>query len=156
MEEGAAANVVVVGYTPFVVYKELAMGSLLVHNGARLIGTNPDPSIPSEIGPLPGAGALLAVISTATGVEPYIVGKPGPAIFDEAVRRLASSKDDTAMVGDRLSTDIAGAKAAGLSTILLLSGISSRKDILESGIKPDYVFSDINELTYELQTQGGK
>ena len=156
VEEGASANLVVVGFTPFVVYKELAMGSLLVHNGACLIGTNPDPSIPSEIGPLPGAGALLAVISTATGVEPYIVGKPGPAIFEEAVRRLAGSKDDTAMVGDRLSTDIAGAKAAGLSTILLLSGISSRKDILESGIKPDYVFSDINELTYELQTQGGK
>jgi ribonucleotide monophosphatase NagD (HAD superfamily) len=60
------------------------------------------------------------------------------------------------MVGDRLSTDISGAKAAGLSTILLLSGISSRKDILESGIKPDYVFADINELTHELQTQGGK
>jgi 4-nitrophenyl phosphatase len=156
VEEGAAAVLVVVGFTPFVVYKELAMGSLLVHNGAGLIGTNPDPTIPSEIGPLPGAGALLAVISAATGVEPYIVGKPGPAIFEEAVRRLASSKDDTAMVGDRLSTDIAGAKAAGLSTILLLSGISSRKDILESGIKPDYVFSDINELAYELQTQGGK
>jgi 4-nitrophenyl phosphatase len=156
VEEGATARLVVVGFTPFVVYKELAMGSLLVHNGASLIGTNPDPTIPSEIGPLPGAGALLAVISAATGVEPYIVGKPGPAIFEEAIRRLASSKDDTAMVGDRLSTDIAGAKSAGLSTILLLSGISSRKDILESGIKPDYVFSDISELTHKLQSQDGK
>ena len=156
VEEGAAASIVVVGFTPFVVYKELAMGSLLVHKGASLIGTNPDPTIPTEIGPLPGAGALLAVISAATGVEPTIVGKPGPAIFEEAVRRLAGSKDNTAMVGDRLSTDIAGAKAAGLSTILLLSGISCREDILESGIKPDYVFSDINELADELQKQGGK
>jgi len=156
VEEGATARLVVVGFTPFVVYKELAMGSLLVHYGAALIGTNPDPTIPSEIGPLPGAGALLAAISAATGVEPYIVGKPGPAIFEEAVRRLAGSKDDIAMVGDRLSTDIAGAKTAGLSTILLLSGISSRKDILKSGIKPDYVFSDIDELAHELQTQGGK
>jgi len=154
VEEGQSAQLVVVGYDPGVVYKELAMGSLLVHQGARFMGTNPDRTLPSEIGPLPGAGSLLAFISAATGVEPTIVGKPGPALFEEAVRRLGSSKDDTAMVGDRLSTDIAGAQAAGLSTILLLSGASSKKDIIDSGIKPEFVFSDIGELTSELQTRG--
>ncbi len=155
VEEGAFAPLVVVGFTPFAIYQELAMGSLLVHRGASFIGTNPDPTFPSEIGPLPGAGALLAVIRAATGVEPFIVGKPEPAIFEEAVRRLGSGKSDTAMVGDRLGTDIAGAKSAGLSTILLLSGISSREDILESGIEPDYIFADIDELAYELQRTEG-
>ena len=155
VEAGAKAHLVVVGFTPFLEYKELAMGSLLVHKGARFIGTNPDPSIPSEIGPLPGAGAILAAISAATGVQPFIVGKPGPTIFEEAIDRLAGSKNNTAMVGDRLSTDIAGAKDAGLSTILLLSGISSRKDIGDSGVKPDYVFSDIQQLARELQAQDG-
>jgi 4-nitrophenyl phosphatase len=150
VEKGSTATLVVVGFTPYAVYKELAMGSLLVHKGARFIATNADTSLPNELGPLPGAGALLAVISTATGVEPTVIGKPGPAIFEEAVRRLGGSLEDTAMVGDRLGTDIAGAKNAGLASIMLLTGISSRQDIIESGILPDYVFADISELAQEL------
>lgn len=155
VEEGKDAPLVVVGFNPSVVYRELAMGSLLVHKGAHFIGTNPDPSIPSEIGPLPGAGALLAVIQAATGVDPIVIGKPGTAIFEDAVQRLGGSINDTAMVGDRLGTDIAGAKAAGLSTILVLSGISTEGDILETGINPDYVFSDISELASVMQSREG-
>lgn len=150
VEKGATASLVVAGFTPYAVYKDLAMGSLLVHKGATFVGTNPDPSIPSELGPLPGAGALFAVISTATGVEPITIGKPGPIIFEEAVRLLGSTKADTAVVGDRLSTDIAGAKSAGLWAIMLLSGISTREDIKHSEIRPDFIFADITELTYEL------
>jgi 4-nitrophenyl phosphatase len=152
VEKGASASIVVVGFTPYAQYHELAMGSLLVHQGAAFYGTNPDPSIPTELGPLPGAGALLAVISTATGIEPVTIGKPGPCVFEEALRRLGSSKEDTAMVGDRLSTDIAGAKSAGLWAIMLLSGISTREDVQESVIKPDYIFADIEELTLKLKT----
>ncbi len=155
VEEGAFAPLVVVGFNPSAIYQELAMGALLVHKGASFIGTNPDPTFPSEIGPLPGAGALLALIRAATDVEPFIMGKPKPAIFEEAVRRLGGSKADTAMVGDRLGTDIAGAKSAGLATILLLSGISTREDILESGIEPDFVFADIDQLALELQRAEG-
>jgi 4-nitrophenyl phosphatase len=150
VEKGAAASLVVAGFTPDAVYRDLAMGSLLVHKGATFVGTNPDPSIPSELGPLPGAGALFAVISTATGVEPITIGKPGPIIFEESIRLLGSAKADTAMVGDRLSTDIAGAKSAGLYAIMLLSGISTREDIQNSDIRPDFVFADIAELTNEL------
>lgn len=90
------------------------------------------------------------MISTATGVEPITIGKPGPIIFEEAVRLLGSTKADTAVVGDRLSTDIAGAKSAGLWAIMLLSGISTREDIKHSEIRPDFIFADITELTYEL------
>jgi 4-nitrophenyl phosphatase len=148
---GSTAELVVLGFAPNVVYWELAMGALLVEKGAQFIGTNPDVSYPHELGPLPGAGSLLAVISTATGVEPTIIGKPGPLIFEEAIRRLSGNKEDTAMVGDRLGTDIAGANAAGLTSIMLLTGISSRDDIRESGIEPDFVFADISELAQELK-----
>lgn len=147
---GREANLVVVGFTPFATYDELAMGSLLVHKGARFIGTNPDPSVPNELGPLPGAGALLAVISTATGIQPTIIGKPGPIIFREALRRLGEKPATTAMVGDRLSTDIAGAQAAGLRGILLLSGISTREEAESGPIKPDMIFHDITELAHYL------
>jgi 4-nitrophenyl phosphatase len=147
---GATAAVVVVGYNRGVTYKELAMGALLVHKGADFVGTNPDPSFPSEIGPLPGAGALLAFIQVATGVAPTVIGKPGPLLFQQAVQRLGGTVKDTAMVGDRLTTDIAGGKAAGLSTILLLSGISKREDIESSGIRPDLVFDDLAALTANL------
>ncbi len=149
-KDGANASLVVAGFTRNVTYPELAMGSLLVHKGARFIGTNPDPSFPSEIGPLPGAGALQAVIATATGVAPTIIGKPAPIIFRQALKRLGSSTADTAMVGDRLATDIKGGSDAGLFTILLLSGISTRKDIEQIDIQPDYVFQDINDLAAAL------
>ncbi len=151
VKDGKLAKLVVVGFNPNVDYKELAMGALAVHKGARLIGTNPDISIPNELGPLPGAGALLALISTTTGVEATVIGKPGPAIFEEAIRRLNGNKENTAMVGDRLNTDILGAKNAGISSIMLLTGISSRNDIQESGIHPDYVFADITELANVLR-----
>lgn len=151
---GATAPLVVAGFTRHITYPELAMGSLLVHKGAAFIGTNPDPSFPSEIGPLPGAGALLAVVATATGVQPATIGKPGPIIFQEAVKRLGSSPTNTAMVGDRLTTDIKGGKDAGLQTILLLSGVSTRADITREGIQPDYIFQDITELTAVLTKNG--
>lgn len=151
VKRGARTPLVVLGFTPYVNYKELAMGALLVDNGAEFVGTNPDPSVPNELGPLPGAGALLAVITTSTGAMPKIIGKPQPYMFEHALRRLGSQKSDTAMVGDRLTTDVAGAKAAGLWAILVLSGISGEEDITEAAYRPDFVFTDITELGEELQ-----
>ncbi len=150
VRNGARAPLVVMGFTPHAIYKELAMAALLVDNGAEFVGTNPDPSVPNELGPLPGAGSLLAVITTSTGVLPRIIGKPEPIMFEHAVKRLGSSKEDTAMVGDRLSTDVAGAKAAGLWAILVLSGIAEEEEIQEAVYKPDFVFTDITELGTEL------
>lgn len=143
---GASAAFVVVGLSPHLTYEELAMASILVHNGTPFIGTNPDPTFPSEIGPLPGAGAIQAVVIAATGVQPTLIGKPGPIIFREAVKRLGGDPAGVAMVGDRLSTDIAGANAAGLRSILVLSGISTRAEAESGPIRPDYIFADITEL----------
>ncbi len=147
---GATAPLVVAGFTRHITYPELAMGSLLVHKGATFIGTNPDPAYPSEIGPLPGAGSLQAVITAATGVQPTIIGKPSPIIFQEAVKRLDGTTANTAMVGDRLTTDIKGGNDAGLNTILLLSGISSQADIARENIHPNFIFQDITDLAANL------
>ncbi|MEW5986869.1 MAG: HAD-IIA family hydrolase, partial [Chloroflexota bacterium] len=147
--EGAA--VVVAGLHKHVCYEELATATLLIHQGARFVGTNPDVTFPSERGPLPGAGAILAFLSAATGVEPTIIGKPYPALFAEALRRLGGAAAATVMVGDRLNTDIAGGRAAGLRTILLLSGISTRQEALSGPIRPDWIFEDLQDLTTHLE-----
>lgn len=143
---GGTAVAVVSGLTPTLTYEELAMAAHLVNQGVPFIGTNPDRTIPSEMGPLPGAGAILAFISAATGVDPMIIGKPGVIVFREAVRRLGGDGSTVAMVGDRLSTDIYGAKNAGLRAILVLSGISTREEAETGPIQPDYIFADITEL----------
>lgn len=143
---GGKAVAVVAGLSPTLTYEELAMGAHLVNQGVPFVGTNPDPTFPSELGPLPGAGAILAMITTATGVEPTIIGKPGPIVFREAVKLLGGDSSTVAMVGDRLSTDIYGAKAAGLRAILVLSGISTREEAEYGPVRPDYIFADITEL----------
>ncbi len=150
LEVAEQVDAVVVGFHREATYKTLAIGSLYVHKGATFIGTNPDQSFPSEIGPLPGAGSLQAVIHTATGIAPTVIGKPGPIMFEQAMARLGGTQENTAMVGDRLSTDIAGGKAAGLRTIMVLSGISSRADMDAGDIKPDYIMDDITALAKKL------
>lgn len=148
---GETAVFVVAGFNPKVTYPELAAGSLLIHKGADFIGTNPDLTFPSEYGPLPGAGSLLAFIQAATGVEPTVIGKPGPLIFQMAMQKLGGTPQNTAMVGDRLETDIAGGKAAGIQTILVLSGISQRDDIANAnGLQPDFVFADIQDIATQI------
>ncbi|MCB8920049.1 MAG: HAD-IIA family hydrolase [Ardenticatenaceae bacterium] len=147
---GRETAVVVAGFSRNATYEILAMGAHLIVRGARFVGTNPDPSYPSEIGPLPGAGAILAFIETGTGIQPTIVGKPGPIMFQQAMRRLGSTPQNTAMVGDRLSTDIAGGNAAGLNTILVLSGITTRAEAENGDIHPDFIFANITELAEQL------
>ncbi|MBE2224377.1 MAG: HAD family hydrolase [Anaerolineae bacterium] len=148
---GAQADAVVVGFNPDATYQLMAMGAHLINQGARFIGTNPDPSFPSEMGPLPGAGALLAFVQTGTGVKPTIIGKPGPIMFQQAMKRLGGTPENTAMVGDRLTTDILGANNAGLNSILVLSGVSKPEDVKIYNIEPDFIFADINEIAAALQ-----
>lgn len=143
---GETAVAVVAGLAPNMMYEDLAMAAHLINQGVPFIGTNPDLTYPSEIGPLPGAGAFLAAIHAATGVEPLIVGKPGPVIFNEAVKLLGGDPAHVAMVGDRLSTDIYGAKSAGLHAILVLSGINTREEAEVAPLQPDLIFDDITEL----------
>jgi 4-nitrophenyl phosphatase len=148
---GETAVFVVAGFNPNTTYAQLAAGSLLIRKGADFIGTNPDLTFPSEYGQLPGAGSILAFIQAATGVEPTVIGKPGPLIFQMAVHKLGGTPQNTAMVGDRLETDIAGGKAAGIQTILVLSGISQRADLANAnGLQPNLIFEDIREIALRL------
>lgn len=149
------ADVVVVGFTRYACYRHLATAAHLINNGALFVGTNPDVTFPEEAGPMPGAGAYLAFIEAATNRQPIVIGKPGRAIFDEALARLDASNEETAMVGDRLETDIAGAQAAGLRTIMLLSGVTDRQRLAASDISPDFIFANIEDLARHLRNHDG-
>jgi 4-nitrophenyl phosphatase len=151
----ARADIVVVGFTPHFCYDQLASATYLINNGAGFIGTNPDVTFPTEYGPLPGAGSMLAFLETATGVKPLILGKPNTTIFEQALRTLGGTRSNTVMVGDRLSTDVEGAHAAGLRSVLLLSGISTLDDVAASNTKPDWIMDDLEALTEFIRAQEG-
>lgn len=141
------AEYVVAGLDRYATYAKLARAARFIRNGARFIGTNPDRTFPGENEIAPGAGSLLAFIEAATDVKPFIVAKPEPEMFRQALARLGSQPEETVMIGDRLETDILGGQQAGLKTILVLSGIHQEEDIAKFGIHPDWIFSDIGELT---------
>ena len=145
---GAAgkADIVVVGFNPQATYGDFAAATYFVNKGARFIGSNPDMTYPTEIGVFPGAGSLINLVQGATGVTPTIIGKPFRYIYDEALKRLNGTPADTAMVGDRLNTDIAGAVNAGIPSIMVLSGISTREELAASDVQPDFVMDDVRAL----------
>jgi 4-nitrophenyl phosphatase len=140
------ASYVVVGWDRELTWEELTTASLLIHHGAAFIGTNPDVTFPTERGPAPGNGAILAALEAATGVSPTVTGKPEPRMYEEALRRMEATPETTAMIGDRIDTDIAGAANVGLTTVLTLSGITQPEDLGTSSIKPDLVCKDITSL----------
>lgn len=146
VKNGAAADVVVGGLHFDFTYESLAMGALLVERGAQFVVTDLDSTHPTELGTLPGGGAILSVVITTTGTTPVSIGKPGPILFRTALERLGSSVENTAMIGDRLGTDIAGGNAAGLYTILVLTGLSAIDDVETGSIKPDIILDDIIEV----------
>jgi 4-nitrophenyl phosphatase len=143
------ADFVVVGMDRQLTYEKLKIAALLIRGGAKFIGSNPDKTFPSEEGIIPGNGAILAALEVATGVAPFVVGKPEPAIFDLALARMGVGKEGAAVIGDRLDTDVLGGRRAGLITILVLSGAASRQELENSTIKPDLVFKDVGQL-YEV------
>ena len=144
-DDGSAA-VVVVGLDPQLTYAKLAEATLLIRAGARFVGCNPDATLPSERGLLPGNGATLAYLQTASGVAPLIIGKPERAIFDAALAAMRLSSDEAATLGDRLETDILGGQRAGMHSILVLSGATDRTTLATSAVQPDWVFDSIQDL----------
>jgi len=144
VEDGA--QFVVAGMDFTICYDRLAQASLQIRAGARFIGTNPDLTFPSERGILPGAGSLLAFLEAASGVRPVVVGKPGTAMMEQAVERMDAQPATTAMLGDRLETDILAGQRAGLRTILVLSGVTDEATLSASEIQPDLVFDDVAHL----------
>lgn len=143
----ARPQVVVVGLDTEATYAKLKRAVLGVRAGARFIGTNPDFTLPTPEGLVPGAGSLLALVRAATDVEPVVIGKPGRAMMDTAIDMLGADRARTLALGDRLDTDIAGAAAAGLASALVLTGVTTPAQLELSSPKPDAVFADLPELT---------
>ena len=140
----ASADWVVVGFDRDADYPKLRTGALLVQRGAKLLATNADASYPATDGAWPGAGSLLAVVTTTTGVVPEVVGKPYAPLFDEARKRAGGGA--TLFVGDRLDTDVAGASVLGLDTLLVFTGIARPLDLVRSDVLPAYVGGDLRTL----------
>lgn len=137
---------VVVGMDRQLTYEKLKTATIAIRQGARFVGTNPDKSFPAEEAIVPGAGAILAAIEAATGVKPTVIGKPEPILFQMALQRMGATEKETAVIGDRLETDILGGQRCGLTTILVLTGVTQKQDLEASDIKPDYVFPDLIHL----------
>lgn len=149
------AEAVVAGIDFDLTYDKLKYATLLIQRGASFVGTNGDVTFPSEEGYYPGAGAILAALEAATNVKPTIVGKPESLMFEIAVQKMGSQPRYTAMIGDRLETDILGGQRAGLKTILVTTGVDNRESIKKQGIQPDVVFSGLEELVAAWQNQLG-
>jgi 4-nitrophenyl phosphatase len=143
--DGAEADWVVAGLDRSFDYQKLARATRAIRAGARFVASNADALLPIEGGDvLPGAGSIVAAIRAATGVEPVVVGKPEPAMFEAGLLKLGGLQPgQVAMVGDRLDTDIAGGHAAGLRTILVLSGVTTRELLATSSVQPDGVADDL-------------
>jgi 4-nitrophenyl phosphatase len=140
------ADAVVVGLDIEATWAKLAEATYAISAGARFIGTNPDGSIPTERGNAPGNGALLAAISTPTGKQAEIIGKPEPYLYNLAIQRLGTNASRTLAVGDRLNTDVLGGKRAGMLTALIMTGVTTREGLRDSEIQPDWVFDDLPHL----------
>lgn len=139
------AEFVVVGLDQHVDYRKLKEAVLAIQNGAKFVACNCDSGFPSPEGLLPGAGAIVNAITTVVGIEPVVLGKPNDYIIRYAVRRLGTELDKTAIVGDRLDTDILLGKKMGMITMLVLTGVVKSKEEI-SRINPDFVFKDVEDL----------
>lgn len=127
-------------------YQKLSTAMRLINDGALFIGTNPDRTFPSHNNLVPGAGALIAAVESATGYAPLIIGKPQPEIFLAALDHLDTPSSETMVIGDRLETDIAGGKALGCSTALVLSGVTSIDNRSSWITQPDLVADNLSIL----------
>ena len=131
-------------------FERISKAIRLIAAGARFIATNPDNVGPTPDGPLPATGSVAALVSRATGVDPYYVGKPNPLMMRSALNALDAHSESTAMIGDRMDTDIVAGLEAGLETILVLTGLSSEQDAERHPYRPSRVVESVGELVPEL------
>jgi NagD protein len=141
---------VVLGETRVYSFGRITQAIRLIANGARFIATNPDPSGPSQEGPLPATGAVAALISRATDVEPYFVGKPNPLMMRSALNAIDAHSETTAMIGDRMDTDVVSGLEAGLHTVLVLSGVTTPETADRFPYRPSSIVDSVADLVEEL------
>ncbi len=140
---------VVLGETRSYDYNMIERAARMILSGARFIATNPDLTGPGEDGILPACGALAAPIELATGQKPYFIGKPNPLMMRTALKKLDSHSSQSFMVGDRMDTDIIAGLEAGMRTILVLSGVSTRETVATFPFRPTHIFENVGEIPIE-------
>ncbi len=146
VENAQEAAAVVMGVDPDINFVKMSEAALLVGRGILFIATNPDKTFPTPRGLIPGSGAWVNVITTATGIQPIFAGKPSPYMFEMALERLGTKKNETLIIGDRIETDIAGGQASGFPCALVLSGISTKEEGEAWVPKIDLIAPDLQEL----------
>ncbi len=137
---------VVVGETTALNFDRLTQAVRMVSQGARFVATNPDTSGPGDGGIVPACGAIAAFIESATGVRPYFIGKPNPLMMRTALRFLNEHSENAIMVGDRMDTDIRVGTEAGLETVLVLTGVSTREMVQKFPYRPTRIVESVADL----------
>ncbi|HEV7846950.1 MAG TPA: HAD-IIA family hydrolase [Thermoleophilaceae bacterium] len=146
-----APDYVVLGETRTYSFERITRAIRLIGEGARFIATNPDATGPSPDGPMPATGSVAALISRATGVEPYFVGKPNPLMMRSALNAIDAHSETAAMVGDRMDTDMISGLEAGLEAILVLTGTTATREEAERHpYRPSRIVESIADLIDEL------
>jgi NagD protein len=146
---------VVLGETRTYSFTAITTAIRLVERGARFIATNPDTTGPSRDGSLPATGAVAALISAATGQQPYYVGKPNALMMRSALRKIGAHSESTLMIGDRMDTDVLSGLEAGLQTILVLTGISTAESVERFPYRPTLVLDSVADLVGRTATPFG-
>ncbi|MGC5076105.1 HAD-IIA family hydrolase [Agrococcus sp. DT81.2] len=144
---------VVIGETRSYSFEAITKAIRLISGGARFISTNPDATGPSADGLLPATGAINALITTATGRVPYIVGKPNPMMFRSALNKIGAHSETTGMIGDRMDTDIIAGMEAGLHTVLVMTGISDPALVETYPFRPDELLQGVHELVEQAPVE---
>src|SRR3954470_7036607 len=145
-----APDYVVLGETRTYSFEAITRAIRLIAGGARFLATNPDPTGPSTEGPLPATGSVAALITRATGVAPYFVGKPNPLMMRSALNRIEAHSETTIMIGDRMETDIISGLEAGMRTVLVLTGVTTRTDAERHPYRPSRIVDSIADLIDDL------
>lgn len=145
-----APDYVVLGETRTYSFERITRAIRLIDAGARFIATNPEATGPSLDGPLPATGSVAALISRATGVDPYFIGKPNPLMMRSALNAIDAHSETTAMIGDRMDTDVVSGLEAGMHTILVLTGLTTREDAERHPYRASRIVDSVADLLDEI------
>jgi NagD protein len=137
---------VVVEETRSYAYEKIERAVNLVRNGAKLIGTNPDLTDSMGKGIVPATGSLIAPIELATGIDAHFLGKPNPLMMRHAMKMLANRREETAIIGDRMDTDIIAGIHSEIDTVLVLSGVTTKEDLKKFAYRPRYMLPTVGDL----------
>jgi 4-nitrophenyl phosphatase len=152
---GQDAQIVVSGANFDLRYDDLRTACLAIRAGADYIATNADRTFPTEVGLIPGSGAIVAALSAATDVDPLVVGKPSPEMITSCLKILGVEASRSLMIGDRLDTDILAGERAGTPTLMVLTGVSTVNEVVATGINPDVIVETLDPLSDALLNRVG-